>query len=302
MAITVRWAGTLTATSSISHGGQTRGTITLLRRELVVQPDGRPVHVPILSGNAFRGRLRRLGEELLRDTLSYEGQLPLAAAHALRGGGALAKTSAAPLSGQRLADLRALVPQVGVFGCAGGGRIVDGCLQTGKVVPYLAETAHILPDQHPRLPAFDATQIETYVRADDTSAHRFADALTSRRITVDETGEPRLDELHPTAPSDEPCDTALLMLYRVETFPAGTRFGAWLRLDRATDLELAFSTDVLAAFTVDGRLGGRAAIGHGQVRSELTRTILAGQETPVDWRAHLLENRVAALTALEALA
>ena len=105
-----------------------------------------------------------------------------------------------------------------------------------------------------------------------------------------------------TPPGYEPSDTALLMLYRGDTFPAGTRVGAWLRLDRATNLELAFFTDVLAAFTADGRLGGRAAIGHGQVRCQLTRTILAGQQTPVDWRAHLLENRAAALTALEALA
>ena len=296
MTATVTWNGTLTATSSIAHGGQTRGTITLLRRELIVQPDGRLVHVPIISGNSLRGRLRRIGEELLRDTLHYEGQLPLSAAHALRGGGALAKTSSAPLSGRRLADLRALIPQVGVFGCAGGGRIVDGCLQTGKVVPYLAETAHILPGTHPRLPAFDATQVETYIRGDDTSAHAFTDALTTDQVRVDPTGQPRLDELETAT-----CDTALLMLYRVETFPAGTRFGTWLRLDRATNLEVAFFTDVLTVFTCHGRLGGRAAIGHGQVRTDLTRTVLAGQVVDVNWRTHLLEHRDAALTALQAL-
>ena len=32
---TTQWEGTLTALSSIAHGGETRGTITLLRRELV---------------------------------------------------------------------------------------------------------------------------------------------------------------------------------------------------------------------------------------------------------------------------
>lgn len=161
MPTTVSWTGTLTATSSIAHGGETRGTITLLRREIVVQPDGRPIHVPVISGNSFRGRLRRIGEELLRDTLHYETQLPLTVAHALRGGGSLAKTSGTPLSGQRLHDLRALVPQVGVFGCAGGGRIVDGCLQIGKVVPHVAETTHITGGITQQTPAFDATQIET---------------------------------------------------------------------------------------------------------------------------------------------
>ncbi len=309
MTATVFWTGTLTALSSIAHGGETRGTITLLRRELVIQPDGRPVHVPVISGNAFRGRLRRIGEELLRDTLGYEGHLSLAAAHALRGGGALAKTSAEPLSGRRLADLRALVPHVGVFGCAGGGRILDGALQVGKVVPHLAETAHILPAGHPQLPAFDATQVETYVRADDTSAHAFTEVLAPARIPVDPAGHPQLEHLpEPPQPAErpaaaEPSDTAMLMLYRVETFPAGTRFGTWLRLDRATDLELAFFTDVLAAFTHDGRLGGRAGIGHGRVHTDLTRTHLAGDTSAgkVDWRAQLRGHRDDALTALGAL-
>ena len=297
MSGTISWHGTLTATSSIAHGGETRGTITLLRRELVVQPDGRHVLVPVISGNAFRGRLRRIGEELLRDTLAYEGLLPLAAAHALRGGGSLAKTSATPLSGRRLHDLRSLVPHVGVFGCAGGGRIIDGCLQVGKVVPHVAETAHIIGAGH--LPAFDSTQIESYVRHDDTSAHSFTDVIATDRIRIDDTGQPALDELPPAEPVS---DTAQLMVYRVETFPAGTTFTTWLRLDRASDLEAAFFTSVLEGFIADGRLGGRAAIGHGEVRVDLTHTVHGPAPTAVDWRAHLTEHRDDALTALHALA
>ena len=48
---TTQWEGTLTALSSIAHGGETRGTITLLRRELVCSSSGELVHVPIVSGN-----------------------------------------------------------------------------------------------------------------------------------------------------------------------------------------------------------------------------------------------------------
>jgi hypothetical protein len=130
-AATVTWTGTITAVSSLTHGGETRGTITLLRRERIRQPGGDAVYVPLISGNSFRGVLRRIGEDLLREVLGYDGQIPLAAAHALRGGGALARTAAEPLSGQRLRQLRDLVPQLGVFGCAGGGRIIDGCAQIG---------------------------------------------------------------------------------------------------------------------------------------------------------------------------
>jgi hypothetical protein len=279
--VTLTWQGTITARSSLAHGGDTRGTITLLRRELIVGPGGAAVPVPLISGNSFRGVLRRTGETMLREILDYDGQLPLSAVHALRGGGALAKTSAEPLSGQRLADLRALIPQVGVFGCAAGGRIIDGCLQVGKVLPNVAECAalHPVPLPPPAPPATRATQIETYARRDDAGSHDFTVA----------------------AAGSDSGDAGMLMQYRVETFPAGTVFSAWLRLTRATATEAAFFTDVLARFTAEGRLGGRAAIGHGLVDVRLP---LAPGSPPVpaaDWRAGLAARRGDALAALQAL-
>lgn len=58
--------------------------------------------------------------------------------------------------------------------------------------------------------------LETYVRADDTDAHRFADTLTTTRVGVDPTGAPRLEDLDDLAPDGS--GTAQLMLHRVETF------------------------------------------------------------------------------------
>jgi hypothetical protein len=298
MPATILWSLTMTATSSIAHSGITKGTTTLLRRETIIQPDGHPVQVPVISGNSFRGRLRRIGEELLRDTLDYEGALSLSAAHALRGGGSLAKTSGEPLSGQRLHTLRTHVPHVGVFGCAAGGRIIDGCLQVGKAVPHLTETAHILnPAPTSTLSAFSTTQIETYMRRDESGAHACTELMSTHQVNLDATGQPALAELptNAAAPSQ-------LMQFHVETLPAGTQFSSWLRLERATDLEVAFFTDVLAAFAADGRLGGRAAIGHGHVRTEHSSTRLAGPPpTALDWRATILAHREDTLTALAAL-
>ncbi len=59
----------------------------------------------------------------------------------------------------------------------------------------------------------------------------------------------------------------MLMRFEVETLPAGTRFETFLRLDRATPLEISFFTDVWGRFARDGFLGGRSAIGHGRVRA-----------------------------------
>ncbi|WP_394277268.1 RAMP superfamily CRISPR-associated protein [Luteococcus sp.] len=277
MSSTITWSGTLTALSSISQGGESRGLSTMLRREQIFDPDsGVLVPVPIISGNSFRGILRRIGEDQLRDVLDYDGKLSAAAAHALRGGGTLAKVNGEPLSGSRLATLRRLVPQIGVFGAAGGGRIIEGCLQVGKVVPHLRETRHITGVNSTRS-SFDAAQIETYTRVDDSLGHSF--------VAVD------------TATGQDP--TSQQMLYRIETYPAGTTFSTWLSLTRPTDLEIAFFVDILDTFAASGALGGRKAIGLGRVRTDLTCTA----ELPdIDWRALVAAGRDQALAALEDLA
>lgn len=321
----ITWQGTITATSSIAHGGQTRGTTTLLRRELIATPDGALVHVPVISGNSLRGRLRRVGEELLREVLRYEGQLTPAAAHALRGGGALAKTSSEPLSGSRLATLRALVPQIAVFGTAGGGTIIDGALDVGKITPHLAETAHITGAPSTRS-AFSATQLERYTRHDDSSTHEAALILwppargtgsPASASAVDErAGEERTggedltgrgqvastggDVLVEHAGRGAGGGRSQAMVFTLETYPAGTTFSTWLRLRRPTPLEVAFFTDILTTYQADAVLGGRVGIGHGRIRLDLAPTT-PPPETGVDWREEAAASRSEILAALRTL-
>jgi len=303
MAVTIRWDVTMTAQSSIAHGGESRGIITLLRREKILLPDGRITHIPIISGNSWRGKLRRIGEDLLRDALRYDGQISLPAAHALRGGGALAKTTGPSLSGERLRTLRRLNPHVAVFGCAAGGRIIDGCLQVGKIVPHYAETAHLLPQAAPgpnTLPHFDLTQIETFARQDDADTRGFPD--TARAVPVDDEGFPEqteLDALELTSTAETP--TTHLMQYRCETFPAGTRFSSWLSLTAASPHELQYFADVLDAWRAQPLLGGRLRTGHGLVLADLEPVILRGQAEVADWRAFLAEHHDAAMQALSYL-
>lgn len=267
----ITWAGTATATSSISHGSDTRGLVTMLRRETIIS-DGHLTPIPLISGNSLRGRLRRIAEDLLRDTLRYDGQLTIAAAAALRSGGALAKTSNEPISGAKLAQLRHLVPLIGVFGTAGAGRIIDGCLQVGKLLPHAQETAALLdlPTQT-LLPIADLTQIETYSRVDDN--HRHAAATIT----------------------DQPGSQ---LQYRIETFRAGTTFDIWLNLTNPTPLEASFFTDVIDTFTQHPTIAGRTAIGHGNLRLNLHRT---GTTAPADWRTHITANTTEVIDALNQL-
>lgn len=281
MTAIIRWDAELTALSSIAHGGEQLGTISLLRREKVLLPDGQLLLVPVISGNSLRGTLRRIGEELLRAELAYDGQLSLSAAHALRGGGALSKCQGPALTGARLSTVRELIPQVGVFGTAAGGTIVDGCLQVGKALPVVSELAEQLPAQPgepPRHSLYDLVQVENYARQDDLDRHGFLDRCA--------------------AVPDEATVDSRQMQFGVETLAAGTRLVSWMQLSWATPMEISFFSEVLQVFAARGRVGGRISAGHGQVVVTLRRQVLAGQAQPVQWRAVLAQRHSEAIEAL----
>ena len=272
MSATVHWDLDLTALAPIAHREETAGTTVMLRREKIFQPDGRVEQVPTISGNSLRGMLRRIGEELLRDVLDYEGKLTLPAAHALRNGGALGRTSKEGVTGGQLRVLCALVPQIAVFGCAAGSRTIEGKLQVGKVRPVCEETAHVLPrvEQGLELASmFDQLTLEAYSHFDDV-------------------GE--------TATQEE---VSHLMRFEIEAFATGVDFQSWVRLERATPVELSFLREVLEVYRFRGRLGARAGIGFGQVAVAMQEHHISGTcGDDVQWREHVSENASEALEAL----
>lgn len=283
---TIRWDVDLVALSSITQKGEASGTTTtLFRRESVIQPDGTPVLVPVVSGNSLRGGLRRTAEELFREAIGYEGKIPLSAAHALRNGGTLVKVTGDGLSGRRRLQVRELVPPLSVFGGNGGGhRPLDGCLKVGKVVPHIRETTHILARPHPGvlLSQFELMSLESYSRFDDADNREFADLPAAAQETTD------------SRPAE-----SMLMRFEAETLPAGTQFETFLRLDRATPVEIAFFEEVWNRWARDGALGGRSAIGHGMVHATAERRVLAGPAPrSVDWRALLVPHRTEIIEAL----
>lgn len=278
-----RWDGTATAVSSISHGGDTLGTVTYLRREAFLTPQGR-LDIPVVSGNAVRGVLRDVAAKVTWEDLGCP-KLPLPVAHALWAGGALVKVKGEPLSGQRLATLRRLVPHVGVFGAAGGGRIINGALAVGKLVPACTQTAHLLPeevrDAGPLPDLHDLIQIEHYSRV--PNADRLPDVLAT----------PDLGDLDPVEDFDDG-----RMRYGTETFVAGTRFHAWFALNGATAAEHDFFTTVLNTYLAAPIVGGKIGRGHGRLAFHLTETRPDGDPGSDHAWNHRTEPDTDVLTAL----
>ena len=273
----------ITARTSIVHRDDTRNSSSiqsLFRREKVLTPGGEVTMVPIISGNAWRGILRRTGETLIAEVLDYEGQLTPAAAHLLRNGGFLRK-STREMTPEQERQLKTLVPLVGLFGGAANARVMSGKLVVSKVVPVTDDTLHLLPTAPPDGPV--PTSVHTILGQESTS---HSNDLPDTGPTIDgEAGEGfspiRLD---------------------AETLIAGTRLSGQIRLAHATGIEHALLADILNAFATGGHLGGRTAAGHGRIRADLTQTITAGGPSAgLDWRTTVAAGRDDAIAALNTL-
>lgn len=255
----VKWEGIATATSSIVHGSQVLGTITYLRREKFLLPDGSIEEIPVLSGNAWRGLLRDIAADIWWDRVG-KPKLTLPVVHALWSGGALVKISGPVLTGLRLAALRKAVPVVGIFGTAGGGRIIDGCLQVGKMIPICIETVHLLPKEiinGIKLNSiWDITQIEHYSKVPSIDQDKVLERVT-----------------------DEKMDP---MRFGVETFIAGTQFYTWCSLTWPTEGELGFFREVLKDYSSRTIIGGMSRAGHGRINLDLNETINSVQKEDID--------------------
>lgn len=278
---TIRWDLDVLAQSSIIHrddyGSMGTDVFTLFRREKVHTPDGQLAQVPIVSGNSFRGVLRRIGEQMTADILNYEQALPVPAAHLLTNGGRLAK-SKKPLTDEQERTLKDLLPQVAVFGGAASGRILGGLLTVGKVLPEFEELAAILPrtPRGPLIPSGLGMAQESFTHLDD------------HRPTAGAPPRPDLD------------DTSPLGRYAVEALPAGTRLQTWVQITDATDTQIDFLSKVLGRFSERGHLGGRTAAGHGRVTATTTAHVVRGQlpGPNADWAKKLTRARRKAIEAL----
>lgn len=264
MVSNARWEGTAVAVSSVLQGAETLGTVTYLRRERFLLPDNTIEDIPVISGNSWRGILRRTVADLWWEAVG-QPRMTMAVMHAIWAGGALAKSTGQPLTGLRAQELKAACLPVGIFGAAGGGRILDGCIQIGKMIPVCQETRHAIPEKYvnDNLPSiWDLTQIEYYSKVPPTDMER---------IETNEEGE------------------LLPMRFGIETFIPGTVFYTWLNLSWPTDEELSLMLEGLDCYFKNPRVGGMGRAGHGNLMFNLEASEDIKKFVPVDWRGNMPE-------------
>ena len=264
--------GTMTALSSVSHIGETRGITSLLRREKIAQPDNTVEEIPVVSGNSLRGIFRDAGMMHMLQVLGYgvdpsSGMIdgvPLSAFYFLFSGGALTKSSRG-IDVDEARRWRELIPLVALFGGAMGNQIMPGKMKIGKLYPICNETAHIIPERFEPLcntSVWELCQQEAYTRRDDEKNENLRFLISGQDqllLQAERKGE------------IEKPDHKQQMRYFVETLCAGSMFFWDVTLLDVSDVEFEAFLTTMTQWGRAPYIGGKSGTGHGKVQLHLDK-------------------------------
>lgn len=231
-----RITGTLTTLAPLHHGGdENAGNIRLLRSIKTMQPNGRSIRLPLISGNTIRGNLRR---KLMRDMLQRIGYTIASPKlhHALYTGGVLESSSdaAAVIDLAFRRSLEDALPPLDLLGAAIGNQMITSALSVNHAFPICIESEARLP---PPL------RLST----------------TPKRSITDFTFTTRRDDLR-----DESINTTQ-MIVEFEVFAVGVEFAHSFVLRHASDVTASALGHAIELWQEDPYVGGKIASGHGEL-------------------------------------
>ena len=279
------------AEQPIMHTEETIGNISKLKQMRVIYK-GKPVAVPALSGNSFRGQLRDILADELCSRLSAQGQQPLTFHNnetyaILYSGGALSERST---SGSLLNDFVEYLPSMRLMGAAFGNVMLPSKLAMTHVIPCAEETQEILQGKYDVLEKSIVPLPEEWPSARNLLFN--AGPLTRKDDSRDQTRQRFVNPemfAQPNLQNDEPENTEnhdpQQMIYYVECIPAGTWLLQQLYSKFPLDqLELGCLFDGLNAFLRQPTLGGRSSAGYGQVHVQLRGNVNTEiVQWPAEW-------------------
>lgn len=232
--------GRVIALEPISHIGETQSTISNFKREKTLFR-GKIVEIPVISGNALRGVMRRRGAARLLELLKIrKADLGEDVQHALFSGGMLKKgVGGGAIDQNFISELRANLPLMSVWGTTIGQQMIGGKLDMGQLVPISCQTVH-------------RTGIESNI-----SVHSLMDEVSQTR---------RDDMEDKTKGTDE--DQKQQMRYHIEVIAAGTEFYHYFTLKDCTELERGAFMSTLAQFMKYSKVGGMTGRGFGLIKMD----------------------------------
>ena len=226
----------------LSHGafGPSTGNTMPLRRIPMVAPgEPEPLGIPVLSGNALRGRMRRLlFRELFQQLWPDDNDKPVPGVwdriYSCAANGGVLEGSDKTVDPARISEVRAAVPPLSLFGAAVWKWFLAGRMSVGICWPVCdaTVTAGVVRGKHQR-------------------------PLPSLADIEDEVSHVRLPDRDIASGSAKP------MPYSFEALSAGVTLESMVLFEpRATEIERSAAAHALGLVST---LGGRVASGMGRV-------------------------------------
>ncbi|MFQ6100057.1 MAG: hypothetical protein ACE5OS_02325 [Anaerolineae bacterium] len=251
------------AKQPIIHTEETIGNISKIKKMRVIH-DGKPVPVPTLSGNSFRGQFRDILADQMFAILTNGGasrvKLPPDHYGVIYSGGVMKEGSK---MGEQMKAMADAIPMLRLMGSAFGNVMLPSKLAVTHIIPYAVETQAVVQSTVNALP--DEGRALLPAEPPSRGDLLFNDGPLTRKDDTKDLTKQRYAETEADLGQDEE-RTRRQMIYYVECIPAGTfllqEMYSKYPLD---DLELGCFFDGLLTFLQEPSLGGRSAAGYGQV-------------------------------------
>lgn len=227
----------ITTLAPMSHNSdESVGIDTKFRRMEMFCGDHGLIPVPVYSGNAFRGILRRIAARQFCELLGYNGvdkSLKDALYYTFFCGGSLQKGSAQDYIeiGKRQ-DLRRMIPFLSIFGSAVQNQIIGGRLQIGVMVPVSKETVW-----------------NTGIESTDSVWEMTEEVFYTRRDDLEDKVDGQVQQ----------------MKYTVECIKAGVCLAQVITVKSSNPVELGCFGHAMDEMIKTGVIGGKSGVGHGRV-------------------------------------
>lgn len=253
------------ARQPIVHTEDTIGNISKIKKLRVIH-DGKPVAIPALSGNSFRGQLRDILADQMFALITENGTQRIKLSPNEYGvvysGGLMNKKVK---MGDQMKNFANAIPMLRLLGSAFGNVMLPSKLAATHIIPFAVETQTILQQSVQEL----ADNVRNLLPTEPPQRNDllFNDGPLTRKDDTKDLSKQRFAETVADLSEDEE-KTKTQMIYEVECIP----LGAFLLQDLYTkypldELELGCLFDGLQAFFRSPSLGGRSAAGYGQVRA-----------------------------------
>lgn len=226
--------------SPLLHFSDERMGTMQVARTMKYKYNDKYIDIPVLSGNALRGELRRIAMDdyLKRIDVKDEG-ISAKLYYVLFTGGALT-------SGSRFTEIaqkrimRRMCPPLSLFGAAIGDQIPEGKLKVSIFKPICKELNEY-NNKKSEISFYDMLQEIFYTRRDD---------LKSKDINItDETKN----------------ENAQQMKYEAQGLSAGTTLEGNIVIESANEIDISCLFSILENFKKQPFIGGKSATGHGEV-------------------------------------